>query len=323
MKKKQTALIIVLLMISLCGCKNKDITTSGANRNKILFVVADLSDHFINTIAEQAEGYAKSNNLQLTVLDSENDAETQVSQIKDAREEGYGAIICLPVNADTSLQLTESADGLPVVFVNRCPNIDLLEKGKYIYVGSDNTIAGQYQAEFLSNQLKGNKVVKAVLFQGDKGQAATEERTEAVKEGLNQAGFSVEYVFEDSANWNREKAKELFKTFLRQDESFDCVISNNDEMALGVIEACKEEKIDPTTFPIVGIDATDDGCEAIQEGTMAFTVRQSAEGQGKYSVMAADRLMQGNNLKDIEFVTDDELYIWVPFEKVDISSLNS
>jgi len=100
-----------------------------------------------------------------------------------------------------------------------------------------------------------------------------------------------------------------------------CVVCNNDSMALGVIEACKNAGIDPGTIPILGVDATVDGCAAIQKGEMAFTVYQSGLGQGQAAVDMAIKIVTKQETKDTEGITEDEKYVWVPFEKVDSSNV--
>ncbi|ETJ35243.1 ABC-type sugar transport system, periplasmic component, partial [human gut metagenome] len=68
---------------------------------------------------------------------------------------------------------------------------------------------------------------------------------------------------------------------LKLNESYDCIISNNDEMALGVIDAMEENGIDPSKVPILGLDATPEACKAISNGKMSFSIKQSGEGQGE------------------------------------------
>lgn len=77
--------------------------------------------------------------------------------------------------------------------------------------------------------------------------------------------------------------KEMMEVFFKTGQPYDCVISNNDSMALGAIEALKEHGDDLSEIPVLGVDATTDGCASIKAGEMAFTVYQSATGQGKGS----------------------------------------
>ena len=81
-------------------------------------------------------------------------------------------------------------------------------------------------------------------------------------------------------------------------------------MALGVIDSCKKNGI--SGVPVLGIDATADGCAAIQAGDMAFTVYQSGSGQGEAAVKAAIALGSGGTTQGMEGLSDDGLYVWVP-----------
>ena len=125
-----------------------------------------------------------------------------------------------------------------------------------------------------------------------------------MKQTLQASGKTINYAFEDYANWETDQAKELFEFFLQTGSPVDCVICNNDGMALGVVEACKEAGIDLSTLPVLGVDATADGCEAIKNGEMAICLANNTNGQ------------------DVEGITEDGLYVWVPFEKVDSSNVS-
>ena len=90
-------------------------------------------------------------------------------------------------------------------------------------------------------------------------------------------------------------------------------------MALGAVEAMLDADLDPSSIPIVGIDATADGIQAIKDGTLAMTVFQDPVGQGMGALMAAVNMLNGEAFNaNTGFEVDEEnpYIVWVPFEPV-------
>lgn len=317
MRKKLGILLaaIIFLLTAFVGCGN----SSSVSENSGIKILISLNDDavFRQQLVAAAEAVASEEGIQLDVTNADSSIESQSASIKSAKADGYDVIICSPVSSDTAMELQESAGDLPIIFINSCPDESYLEANKYIYVGSSENVAGQYQAEYILDALSSKDELNVVILKGQKNHSATDGRTEGAKETLEASGKTIHYIFDDYAAWETEPAKEMFKIFLSTGRTPDCVICNNDSMALGVVEACKDENIDLTSLPIVGVDATAEGCEAIENGDMAFTVYQSAKGQGEAAIQAAIRLAKGKSLNDMDGVTEDNLYIWVPFEKVD------
>lgn len=322
MRKKLGILLsmVMLGMFAITGCGGD--SGAASNKDVKILLVLNQMDSFRGTLVEAARNTAEAEGAQFEFKDAEGSIENQVNYLKAAKQEGYNVILCSPVSSETVVELKASAGDIPIVFINSCPDEKQLKEGEYVYAGSDEFVAGQFQAEYVLDKLANRQEINVVLLKGEKAHSATSGRSKGVKQTLESSGKKINYVFEDYADWDQGLAKHLFEIFLRTGSPVDCVLCQNDSMALGVIEACKEADIDLSTLPVLGVDATADGCAAIKNGEMAFTVCQSGAGQGQAAVKAAIQFAQGGSVDSLEGVSEDGKYVWVPFEKVDSSNVS-
>jgi inositol transport system substrate-binding protein len=316
MKRTWSIILVVALCMSLMSACSGG-KAVGNKKDVKIFMTISQSDTFRKLLVDAAKKTAESEGAKLDSADAGGSVEKQVEQIKNAVKEGYNVILCNPVNVDMALELEADAGDLPIVFINSCPDDSRLKAGKYIYAGSDEKYAGQYQAEYILDKFKDKSEINVVIVKGQQNHPATVGRTDAFMNTLMASGKTIHYVFNDYANWDQKTAQKLFDVFLTTGQDFDCVACNNDSMALGVIDACKEKKVNMSGKMILGIDATAEGCAAIEKGDMAFTVYQSASGQGENSVKAAIALATGAKTTDMKYSSKDGKYLSVPFEKVD------
>lgn len=270
----------------------------GAEAMKIGFTMA-VRDQFLTSMELAATAYAKAqDSVTIDVVDANNDVSAQISHVQTWASSGFDAAIICAVSNDSASELIAAAGDMKVVFVNRQPELSLLNEN-VVYVGTDETLYGQEQAKYLAEYFKaqGKTDINAILFKGVLGLDNVTKRTQSVKDGLAENGINVTYIYEDTAEWDRAQAMNKFVQIMGDgSKQYDAVICNNDEMALGVIEAMLTTGQQKVLCPVVGIDATTVGCEAIERGEMACSVFQDPVAQGEGAVNCAIGMVRGETI---------------------------
>lgn len=285
---------------------------------KILYIITDF-DTFRQKLSDAVLAAGKEQGADITMVETGYSVETQVDLVMNAKSQGYDAIILRLADAETALQMNTASNGIPIVYLNSEPSDEYLDSNQNVFVGSEEKVAGQYQAEYVINKL-GKKSMNIIIFEGEKGHSGTIGRTNGVRETMIANGIDANIVFMDYANWSTEETEKRFDIFMKTGQSVDAVFCNNDNMALGAINAMKKYGLDYTTIPVCGVDAIEAGCESILAGEMAYTVLQDADLQAARAVEAAIALGGGGTIDNIEGVSEDGKYIWVPFLPVDKSN---
>ena len=291
----------------------------GGDLGEITMILA-LRDEFLSTLEAGALAAAEDMGITLTTQDAQSDTSKLLQFIETAKNAGQKAIIVNMVDPETAPQVIEAAGDMKVVFVNRPPVDTSVLNENAVYVGSDEMESGKYQGEWLAEHFKaeGKTDIKYILLNGTIGNVSTTNRTESCLQALKDNGINAtEATAPLVADFDRATAQDMISPLLTTTE-YDCIISNNDAMALGAIEALNAAGIDPTTVPIVGVDATVDGRQAIKDGTLSMSVFQDADGQGRGALMAAANLVSGAALNEgTDYELDEAGYtMWVPFEPV-------
>lgn len=314
MAQKRQGVILAAVVLTLfgSGCQSKDSNDS----TKIYYSAIEDGDYYEGW-ASQLQEQAVAQGASFDVGYAQNSIETQDAQIKSAAANGCNVFLCGPVSPDTVTEIKAAAGNTPIVFINNAPKDKELEKDRYVYVASDEYMAGQYQAEYILEKFGQKQEINIVVLKGPKDASGAIGRTKGLKQTLKASGKKINYVFEDYADWNNEKAQELIKLFLRTGQPVDCVAANNDDMALGGLAAFEQAGHDTNEILFLGVDASVGGCQAIAEGRMDFTVYQPTTAQIICAVEAANRLASGKSIADMEGASADGKYILIPFEKVD------
>jgi putative xylitol transport system substrate-binding protein len=193
----------------------------------------------------------------------------------------FDAIIFVPIDIEAGAAAVDAAAaaGIPVVGSNTRVNSDKLKS----YVGSDDVKSGYMEAKYVLDKIgcKG----EVVIIEGPIGQSAQISRLEGNLKALAECP-DVKVLEQQTANWSRAEAQTLMENWLTaHPEQIDGIIGQNDEMALGAIEAIKAAGLNVTDFAIAGIDGITDALLAVKAGDMASILQDArAQAQGALDV---------------------------------------
>ena len=272
------------------------------------FSVARFDDNFLTVMRNDAVRHAEEMGYTIQVDDAKDDVTTQLSQVQNYIASGVDAIIVTAIDTDTTQAMTKAAEsaGVPLVYVNRQP-IDLDDLGaSTTFVGSNEKWSGTLAA-FEMCVLAGG-TGKAVMLMGQLSNEAARSRSEDFREVIRLSMCNgIELIEEQTANWSRLEANDLMTNWISAGLDFNIVFGNNDEMAIGAIQALKSAGISMDDVIVGGVDATEDALMSMQAGDLDVTVFQNAAAQGAGAVDAAADLVDGKSLPN---------FVVIPFELV-------
>jgi inositol transport system substrate-binding protein len=275
--------------------------------------MARFDDNFLTVLRNGIQAQADAAGLSVQIEDAQDDVAKQLDQINNFIASGVDAIIVNPVDTSATQAMSDAAAaaGVPLVYVNRQPiNVDSLPDNQAFVASNESDSSRQgFIAQCDMWAAAGKTEVNVYVMQGQlSNQAAvqrTQNYTDVVNEGL--CAVTVNVIDMQTANWSRDEAQNLMTNWLSTGAAFDGVLANNDEMALGALQAIKAAGIPMEDVIVSGVDATQDALASMQAGELDITVFQNAAAQGGGALDAAVKLAAGEAV---------EQKVYVPFELV-------
>jgi len=292
--------------------------TTGAMAENIGVSMALFDDNFLTVLRNGIQKYADDNGHTVQIEDAQNDVAKQLDQINNFIASGVDAIIVNPVDTSATQAMSDAAaaGNVPLVYVNRQPiNLDTLPDNQ-AFVASNEVDSGTLETKEVCRLFKeaGKTEANVYVIMGELSNQAAVQRTQDIKDVIATPDCSfIKIIDEQTSNWRRDEAQNLMTNWLSTNTAFDGVIANNDESAIGAIQAMKAAGIDMNSVIVGGVDATQDALAAMQAGELDVTVFQNAAAQGSGSVDAAVKLAKGETV---------EQAVWVPFELVTPANIN-
>lgn len=253
-------------------------------------------DTFISTIRSSMEEYAKEYEKEtgikvtLDIMDAKGSQYTQNNQVERLISLNCDALCVNIVDRSAASNIIDKAmeADIPVVFFNREPvEEDMNRWEKLYYVGADAKESAVLQGQILVEAWKNNPssldrngdgLVSYVLLEGETSHQDSLIRTEWSIQTLKDGGVPLEKLTGGIANWERSQASALMEQWIKEyPDEIELVICNNDDMALGAIDALERNGILTGTIKLVGIDGTPVGQEALRAGKLFGTVVSNRE----------------------------------------------
>ena len=327
--------ILALLLALLPGCQQEE-----DQRTPLRIGVAfyTMEDTFISTISRELERLALEREreeqvkINLSFLDGRSNQTTQLEQNDCLLGRGCDVLCVNIVDRTAAAVIIDKAEEarVPLIFFNRQPVAEDIRRWEQVYyVGADAEESGllqgaivrdAWQAERERWDRNGDGVLQYVMLEGEPGHQDALLRSEFATKPLLEAKIPAEKLASDTANWNRGQAAAKVSGWLPEfGADVDVIFANNDDMALGAIDACRALGMKDLPM-VVGVDGTEEAMESIQRGTMQGTVLNDARGIARYMVDLSLAVYQHRPL-DQAAALEEEHYIWLPYRKVTAAEL--
>lgn len=334
--------VSIFTTLSACSEKTKEVNRDNYIKEiKIGITLYKQDDAFISMITKNIEDIAKEKESKgkykiiVNIVDAKGSLINQSNQVDKFVSQNYDVICVNMVDrtaASTIIDKAKSAD-IPIVFFNREPvEEDMGRWNKLYYVGGQAEQSGKLEADIIVNAYNKNKKnvdkngdgkIQYVMLEGEPGHQDSLIRTEYCINTVTQNGIEVEKLADDTANWQNAQATTKMTQWIRTfGDKIEVVFSNNDDMALGAIQALDNANIPADHRPlVVGIDGLPKALEAVKNGNMLGTIINDSQKQANAIFDLAYTLATHGNVNSVEGL-EKEKYIKTPHTEVTIDNVN-
>lgn len=287
-----------VVAIGLAGCSvttgnptggGGDSAPEKKDEYRVAYIARAQADSFAawlaNEMKDEAENYK---DLKLEVFDGQADDEIENKMIENAIANRFDAIIVQANNAAAQLPYIQQAIDAGIVTITTNPRVDDLNGGNSVDASPYDQ--GAVVAQLALDQIPEN--AKVVVLNGPAGNFHSTARRDAWQKEFFDKRDDVTIVAEDIANWNKDEALALMEDWSLANPEIDAIISMNDNMAAGALEAVKSK----SSFDGIlayGVDGTPEAALLIKDGTMTATSLQNARELAELNLKAVHDLLTG------------------------------
>jgi len=305
--KKSLKLIMILVLaaalaVALVACDNQEadpVTPPADTGNqaadtgdgqvfRVAYVARAQADAFAawlaNAVLAEAENFP---NIEVTIFDGQADDSIVNNHIENAIVNQFDLIIVQPNNGEAQRPFVEQIVEAGIFAITTNARIDGI-------AGASSVDADPFEQAAVQARRALNEVpdgANVVVLNGPPGNFHADERRVAWQEVFFDERTDVTIVAENIANWNNDEAMAFMEDWMIAHDRIDAIISMNDNMALGALEAVRG-----TAFAgllAYGVDGTAEACLSIEAGELTSTTLQSAFDLAELLLDTSYRLLTG------------------------------
>jgi len=339
-KKRRVAVLLSATIGSavlvLSGCSGKSDQTEKTLRVGVITYTQD--DPFINGLTDELKAQLKAmenkeRRIIVSTKSGNDDQQEQNEKVEEMIDAGCDVLCINLVDRTAPSRIVRMArnEDIPVIFFNREPvREDLMQWEKLYYVGCDaeqsGIMQGEIAAEYINSHPEVDKnedgKIQYVLLEGEAGHQDAISRTEYSVKTLMKNDVILEKLSYQLADWNRGQAENRMNRLISQyGKEIELVISNNDEMALGAVEAYRTVGYAREDWPVIfGIDGLEDALKAVKAGEMQGSILNDRVDQAKEMAKMAVKLFEGEDFEQENL--KEGRYYFSEYQKVDSSNID-
>ncbi|TNV17349.1 sugar ABC transporter substrate-binding protein [Buttiauxella sp. B2] len=246
-------------------------TPALAENEQIVFSTPNLAMPFEVHMQRTAVKAAKDMGVKLQVLDSQGSSPKQVADLENAITRGAQGFIVSPndVNAVSSAVSEIQDANMPVVTLDRT----VTTEKKVPHFGANNYKGGEAVAEYVKSKFPNGADI--ILLTGQPGSSSNIERTKGIRDSLKAGGDKYKIVVDQTGNWMRSEGMRIVESVLPSlPKKPQVILSANDDMALGAIEALQGQGVKPGEIMVTGFDAVPEALARVRDGWLQVTADQ-------------------------------------------------
>jgi ribose transport system substrate-binding protein len=258
---------------------------------------------------EEGENQVKAAGINITVdvqsALTENDEEGQLAIVNNMVNRNYSILLLSPISDGNLVPGVENAISKKIPTLNINDGLIAIAPN---FVGPKADQNGELAADWMAKQLGGTGEVAIVI--GMPKAFAARQRTKGFKTWMADHYPNIKVVAEQNADWDRNRARELTATWIKNFPNLKGVFCNNDTMALGVVEAVKESG---KNILVVGVDGIGEAYDSIRKGELSATVDSFPFYKSQIALECGLRILGGQKLPRV---------IWTPQALIDSTNVN-